>query len=36
VELTEGSHVVRMANLEGGMALDAFMLIPFEAVSSLP
>ena len=34
VELTGGSHVVRMANLEGGMALDAFLLIPFDALPS--
>lgn len=34
VELTAGSRVIRMANLEGGMALDAFLLIPSEALPS--
>ena len=34
VELTRGSHVLRMANLEGGMALDAFLLVPFDALPS--
>ncbi len=35
-ELTAGPHVIRMSNLEGGMALDAFMLIPIEAMPSSP
>jgi len=33
-ELTGGPHVVRMANLGGGMALDAFLLVPSEAMPS--
>ena len=31
VELKAGPCAIRMANLEGGMALDAFMLIPGDA-----
>jgi|APSaa5957512622_1039677.scaffolds.fasta_scaffold04514_2 PKD repeat protein len=34
ITLTAGKHQVRMANVEGGMALDAFMLIPFRVLPS--
>ena len=34
VELTKGPHALRMGHLQGGMALDAFLLIPFGALPS--
>ena len=36
VDLTKGLHQLRMANQGGGMALDAILLVPFDALPSVP
>jgi hypothetical protein len=35
IPLTEGRHVLRLENVRGGMALDAFMLIPVEQLPQI-